>query len=343
MMIILRCLLVIIGFLGGAIIFRETPKLQDFALIGGCMGSLTAILIILVEQRVKNVTLKTVVGGVLGLIIGLIVANLFSYTLLSYFPERPLANFLIYLLINCLVGFLGLGIGVKKGEEFILGKPVALKGTSAIEDYKILDTSVIIDGRIADISETGFIEGILVIPQFVLQELVYIADSSDSLRRARGKRGLDILNKIQKQINVEVKIVDQDFPKIKEVDAKLVALAKKFNGKIITNDFNLNKVSELQGVPVLNVNQLATAIRPVVLPGELMNVYIQREGKEPGQGVAYLDDGTMVVVENGRRFLGKNIEVTVTSVLQTTAGRMIFTVLKGGKPVDYFPNSGRQM
>jgi len=349
MMVILRCLLVIIGSLGGAIIFWETFKsqdfaliaAQDFALIGGCIGFSIAILIILVEQRVKNISLKAVVGGVVGLIMGLIIANLFSYALLFYYPERSLANLLIYLLINCLVGFLGLSIGVKKGEEFIFGKPTALKSISANENYKILDTSVIIDGRIADISETGFIEGILVIPQFILQELVYIADSSDSLRRARGKRGLDILNRIQKQVNVEVKIVDQDFPKIKEVDAKLVALAKKINGKIFTNDFNLNKVAELQGVPVLNVNQLATAIRPVVLPGELMNVYIQREGKEPGQGVSYLDDGTMVVVENGRRFLGKNIEVTVTSVLQTTAGRMIFTVLKGGKPVDYFPNSGR--
>jgi uncharacterized protein YacL len=341
MMLILRCLLVIICSLGGAIIFREIPNLQDFALIGGFIGFFIAILIILVEQGVKNISLKAVVGGVLGLIFGLIIANLFSYTLLFYYPERSLASLLIYLLINCLVGFLGLGIGVKKGEEFNLGKPSTLKGVSADENYKILDTSVIIDGRIADISETGFIEGTLVIPQFVLQELVYIADSSDSLRRARGKRGLDILNKLQKQVNVDVNIVDQDFPKIKEVDAKLIALAKKINGKIITNDFNLNKVAELQGITSLNVNQLATAIRPVVLPGELMNVYIQREGKELGQGVAYLDDGTMVVVENGRKYLGKNIEVIVNSVLQTTAGRMIFTVLKGSKPVDYFPGSGR--
>jgi len=341
MMLILRCLLVIIGSLVGAIIFWEAFKSKDFSLIGGCIGLLIAILIILVEQKVKDISLKAIVGGVIGLIMGLIIANLFSFALLFYYPEKSLANLLIYLLINCLAGFLGLSIGVKKSEEFTFGRPTSLKSIPANENYKILDTSVIIDGRIADISETGFIEGTLVIPQFVLQELVYIADSSDSLRRARGKRGLDILNRIQKQVNVEVKIVDQDFPKIKEVDAKLIALAKKLKGKIFTNDFNLNKVAELQGVPVLNVNQLATAIRPVVLPGELMNVYIQREGKEPGQGVAYLDDGTMVVVENGRRFLGKNIEVTVTSVLQTTAGRMIFTVLKGGKPVDYLPDSGR--
>jgi uncharacterized protein YacL len=196
------------------------------------------------------------------------------------------------------------------------------------ENPKILDTSVIIDGRIADVCETGFIEGTIVIPQFILQELMHIADSPDPLRRTRGRRGLDVLNKIQKQVNLQVKILDQDFPQIREVDSKLVALGKKMGGIIITNDFNLNKVAELQGVPVLNINQLATALKPTVLPGEIMNVFIQREGKEAGQGVAYLDDGTMVIVDNGKRYLGKNIDVSVTSVLQTTAGRMIFTVLK---------------
>ena len=338
MMIILRCLLVIVCSLGGAVIFRE---IQEFALVGGCIGFIIAILILFVEQRVKNISLKAVVGGILGLSTGLIIANLLSYALLFYYPEKSLANLIIYLLINCLMGFLGLGIGAKKGEEFAPGKSGAVRSAPGNENHKILDTSAIIDGRIADIFETGFVEGILIIPQFVLQELVYIADSSDSLRRTRGKRGLDILNRIQKQENMEVKIIDQDFPKIKEVDAKLVALAKKMDGKIFTNDFNLNKVAELQGVQVLNVNELAHALRPVVLPGELMKVYVQREGNEQGQGVAYLDDGTMVVVENGRKFLGKSIEVTVNSVLQTTAGRMIFTVLKGGKSVNYLPTSGR--
>ena len=338
MMVMLRCVVLIIGLVGGAFIFWEKFNLMVFTLFGGVVGVVTALVVILLERRVKNVTLKTVVGGVLGVITGLIIANLFSYALLFYYPEKSLANFLIYVLLNCFAGFLGLGIGVRKGEEIIFGK-LAAKSAAPVENYKILDTSVIIDGRIADICETGFIEGTFVIPQFILQELVYIADSSDSLRRARGKRGLDILNRIQKQVHVEVKIVDQDFPKIKEVDAKLVALAKKMGGRIITNDFNLNKVAELQGVTVLNVNQLATSIRPVVLPGEVMNVYIQREGKESGQGVAYLDDGTMVVIENGRKVLGKNAEVTVTSVLQTTAGRMIFTVLKGGKPMDYFTST----
>jgi uncharacterized protein YacL len=208
--------------------------------------------------------------------------------------------------------------------------------------YKILDTSVIIDGRISDVCETGFVEGTLVIPQFVLRELTSIADSADSLKRNRGRRGLDILKKLQKQTSIEVNIVEQDFPKIKEVDAKLVALAKQMNAKVITNDFNLNKVAEIQGVGVLSINQLATSVKPLVLPGEIMKVYIQREGKEPGQGVAYLDDGTMVVVENGKRYQGKDVDVAVTSVLQTTAGRMIFTVVKGENPGTAFQVSQQQ-
>lgn len=340
MMLLLRCTLIIIALAGGGFVFWESFGKPEYALLGGFLGILISLSIIFIERKIKQSSLKAVIGGVAGLVIGLIIANLFAYALLFYFPERSLASFTAYTLINCLFGFLGLGIGMSKGEEFIPGKQSGVKTQSGGENYKILDTSAIIDGRIAEIFETGFVEGTLVIPQFVLQELVYIADSSDALRRNRGKRGLDILNKIQKQADLEVKIVDQDFPKIKEVDAKLVALAKKMGGKIVTNDFNLNKVSELQGVQVLNVNQLATSLRPVALPGEIMNVYVQREGKEPGQGVAYLDDGTMVVVEKGKKLLGKNINVTVTSVLQTTAGRMIFSELKGKTPVDYMPNSG---
>jgi uncharacterized protein YacL len=192
------------------------------------------------------------------------------------------------------------------------------------------------------VCETGFVEGTLIIPQFVLRELTSIADSADSLKRNRGRRGLDILKKLQKQTSIEVKIIEQDFPKIKEVDAKLVALAKQMNARVITNDFNLNKVAEIQGVGVLSINQLATSVKPLVLPGEIMKVYIQREGKEPGQGVAYLDDGTMVVVENGKRYQGKDVDVAVTSVLQTTAGRMIFTVVKGENPGTAFPVSQQQ-
>jgi len=195
---------------------------------------------------------------------------------------------------------------------------------------KILDTSVIIDGRIADVVETGFLEGTLVIPRFVLRELQRIADSEDSLKRNRGKRGLDILNKMRQSKSAMIQIQDIDFPDTKEVDAKLVKLAKEINGKVITNDFNLNKIAQLQGVKVLNINELSNVLKPVVLPGEEMSVFVVKEGKDPNQGVAYLDDGTMVVVDNGKPYLGKTVSVVVTSVLQTQAGRMIFTKLKEG-------------
>ena len=189
---------------------------------------------------------------------------------------------------------------------------------------KVLDTSVIIDGRIADICKTGFIEGKLVIPRFVLNELQHIADSSDDLKRVRGRRGLDILNKIQKELSIETQIYEEDFPEIAEVDAKLLKLAQILSGKVVTNDFNLNKVAEFQGVPVLNINELANAIKPVLLPGEEMKVMVMKDGKESSQGIAYLDDGTMIVVEGGRKFINEEIIVVVTSVLQTAAGRMIF-------------------
>ena len=198
------------------------------------------------------------------------------------------------------------------------------RNTGPRRRYRVLDTSVIIDGRIADICETGFMDGTLVIPQFVLKELQFVADSSDSMKRNRGRRGLDILQKIQKMAGVDVMISDVDFPDVKEVDLKLIELARTLEGKIVTNDFNLNKVAQLRGVAVLNINELANSLKPVVLPGELMKVFILKEGKEYNQGVAYLDDGTMVVVDNARKMIGKTIDVVVTSVLQTTAGKMIF-------------------
>jgi len=223
-------------------------------------------------------------------------------------------------------------IGARSSQDQGWGLPFdqsaskAKAGTLPIP--KLLDTSVIIDGRIADLCETGFIEGRFIIPQFILQELQHISDSADSLKRARGRRGLDILNHIQKSSDMEVTITEEDFPHIKEVDAKLVELAKKIQARIITNDLNLNKVAELQGVRVLNINDLSNAIKPVVLPGETIRVFVLKEGKEAGQGVAYLDDGTMIVVDNAKRCIGKNVDVVVTSVLQTSAGRMIFTRLK---------------
>jgi uncharacterized protein YacL len=206
--------------------------------------------------------------------------------------------------------------------------PVKEKDSDVQIPYKILDTSVIIDGRIADICGTGFLEGILVIPNFVLNELQMIADSADSIKRNRGRRGLDILNKMQKDQSIKVKISDMDFKDIHEVDSKLVQLAKVMKAKVITNDFNLNKVAEFHGVEVLNINELSNALKPIVLPGEEMKVHLIKEGKDSNQAIGYLDDGTMVVVENGRRRINEEVEVTVTSVLQTTAGRMIFTRLK---------------
>jgi uncharacterized protein YacL len=330
MMRIVQYVLILSFTAGGYFIaFTILKENSGLASLGAASGLSLSILFILLEERIKKSPLRIILGGAIGSLVGLALANLFSYAFLFRHTEISTVDLLVYLLINLALGYLGLGIGMKKGEEYLPGGALQhVKSTAMGENPKILDTSVIIDGRIADICETGFIEGAIVIPQFILQELMHIADSPDPLRRTRGRRGLDVLNKIQKQVNLQVKIVDQDFPQIREVDSKLVALGKKLGGTIITNDFNLNKVAELQGVPVLNINQLATALKPTVLPGEIMNVLIQREGKEAGQGVAYLDDGTMVVVDNGKRCLGKTIDVSVTSVLQTTAGRMIFTVLK---------------
>jgi len=219
-------------------------------------------------------------------------------------------------------------MGTRFGKEgWVDAAPVGGSAEPVLKT-KLLDTSVIIDGRIADLCETGFIEGTLVVPHFILQELQHISDSSDGLKRARGRRGLDILNVLQKMTNIQVKLVEDDFPHVKEVDTKLIELGKQMDGKVLTNDFNLNKVAGIQGVEVLNINDLCNALKPVVLPGETIRVFVLKEGKESGQGVAYLDDGTMVVVDHARTSIGKTVDVIVTSVLQTSAGRMIFTRLK---------------
>jgi uncharacterized protein YacL len=292
-------------------------------------GLLLAALVLLAEKGLKAIPLKNLLGSFIGLILGFIVANFISNVFLSNLFEHPQVTLALYAGLYGVCGYMGLRIGFKKGEEIHLSDwKVFSKGTPHGENTKILDTSVIIDGRIADITETGFVEGTLLIPQFVLSELQHIADSSDSIKRTRGKRGLEVLHHIQKQAGVEVKIVGTDFPGTKEVDAKLIELAKEVHGKIVTNDSNLNKVAELQGIEVLNINELANSLKPVVLPGEEMNVKILREGKEMGQGVAYLDDGTMIVIDNGKKQMGKTVDVIVTSVLQTPAGRMIFARLK---------------
>ena len=289
---------------------------------GLAVGVTAAGAIILLELRIRNLSGPTMVGALVGGVTGLFGARL-VWGVMHDLPF-PGAEFVHAALVVFLV-YMGLVIGAVKGEWFEPARIIAAFQDSArLHQYKILDTSVIIDGRIADICETGFIEGTLVVPQFVLRELQQVADSSDSLKRNRGRRGLDILQKIQKMSGVHVHIVETDFPEVREVDLKLIELARRMTAKIVTNDFNLNKVAQLRGVQVLNINELANSLKPVVLPGEVMRVFIIKEGKESGQGVAYLDDGTMVVVDQARRAMGKTIEVSVTSVLQTTAGKMIF-------------------
>ena len=326
---ILRSVLVVICGVSGytsASSLSSSPLAGLGGLLGGC---LVAAATFFVENRLKRIPLKSLIGSFLGLFIGIMVANLITKV---FFPGLWISFDLTLPLYGSLYGvcgYMGLRIGLNKGEEIHWPgwKPFS-KGLPRGENAKILDTSVIIDGRIADIVETGFVEGPLLIPQFVLSELQHIADSSDSLKRTRGRRGLEVLRHIQKQVDIDVRIVDTDYASIKEVDAKLIELAKEVHGKIVTNDSNLNKVAELQGIAVLNINELANSLKPVVLPGEEMNVKILKEGKETGQGVAYLDDGTMIVIDNGRKNIGRTVDVTVTSVLQTPAGRMIFARLK---------------
>jgi uncharacterized protein YacL len=297
--------------------------------IGAGLGVVGGGLLWWLERYLRAIPLQSYLHGLSGLVIGVLLAALGSHLLHKIPFHTPTVPQVLSFLLYIVGAYFGILLGLWKGPELHRQEEGEFwPGSRYTRSPKILDTSVIIDGRIADICETGFLEGVLIVPQFILKELQQIAGSSDTLKRNRGRRGLDILQRIQKNVDIEVRIVDNDFPKIREVDAKLVALGKALRGKVLTNDYNLNKVAELQGVPVLNVNQLANAVKPVVLPGEIMNVYVMKEGKEHGQGVAYLDDGTMVVIDNARKHLGKTIEVAVTSVLQTTAGRMIFTRLK---------------
>ena len=287
-------------------------------------GAVMGALIVALEMRLKTIPVTHMIGALLGGAIGLAAAKTIGAAM--YWANLGDGR-VVFLHSLILLGlpYIGLVIGARKGEWLEPENLVSIfRATGPRRRYRILDTSVIIDGRIADICETGFMDGTLVIPQFVLKELQLVADSSDSMKRNRGRRGLDILQKIQKMAGVDVTISDVDFPDVREVDLKLIELARTLQGKIVTNDFNLNKVAQLRGVEVLNINELANSLKPVVLPGELMKVFILKEGKEYNQGVAYLDDGTMVVVDNARKMIGKTIDVVVTSVLQTTAGKMIF-------------------
>jgi uncharacterized protein YacL len=309
--------------LGTAAFFLRPLDLQPP--VAAVVGVLAGACVVLFELRIKEISLKRLIGAAFGSVLGIIGAYLISLVLSHALPESGTVRFVEIALLGWMM-YCGLVVGAAKGDMLNLAALGGLFGGDKVtkNTFKILDTSVIIDGRIVDIAETGFIDGAIVIPQFVLRELQLVADSSDSNKRNRGRRGLDILQRLQKMAEINIQIIEDDFPNVREVDMKLIELAKVYDCKIVTNDFNLNKVAQLRGVDVLNINELANALKPVVLPGETMRVFILKEGKEYNQGVAYLDDGTMVVVDNARKMISKTIDVAVTSVLQTTAGKMIF-------------------
>lgn len=306
-----------------------------FYLISPGLYKWISIAIDKIEKNVQKLSAQELIYGSVGILIGLIIAAFIGAPFSGiFFGIHPAIGPIIFVLLELIAAITGAEIFIKKKDDIsstllifkknnLRDKEKKTKGSTK-SGAKVLDTSVIIDGRIFDLCKTGFIEGTLVIPNFVLDELRHISDSSDSLKRNRGRRGLDILNKIQKELDIETEIWEGDFKEIVEVDSKLLKLAQKLNGKVITNDFNLNKVAEFQRVPVLNINDLANAIKPVVLPGEEMKIIVIKDGKESTQGIGYLDDGTMIVVEGGRKFIGEEIFVIVTSVLQKSAGRMIF-------------------
>ncbi|MGB9791345.1 MAG: PIN/TRAM domain-containing protein [Thermacetogeniaceae bacterium] len=323
----------VVTLLCGLLMFWLAPRLMR----------LTLRMVEFFENTLQRTPIQDLVGGALGLIVGLIIANLFGAPL----ARIPWIGPYIPVVASILLGYLGLSVGLKKKEEVLglfsffklgsrQGKAEGAKGGN----YKVLDTSVIIDGRIADICKSGFLEGTLIVPRFVLEELQHIADSSDSLRRNKGRRGLDILNQMRKEQGIRIEIRDFDGLEKMDVDSKLIRVAKILDAPVVTNDYNLNKVAELEGVRVLNINELANAVKPLYLPGEeIGTVDVVKDGKEVGQGIAYLDDGTMIVIEGGKKYIGQSIGVLVTSVLQTSAGRMIFAKPKVAQKENSSSNS----
>ena len=334
-LVVLRILFV--ALLAGICYFLHPFGIQPPWVCAG-LGALSACAVIVFEFRVRALSLRRLIGAVTGSVLGIMGAALFCMVLRNA-PLERVTSAVLQIFVLLLMTYIGLLVGANKGD---LLNPAAL-GTVFSSDRptrrsaKVLDTSVIIDGRIADIAEAGFIDGMMVVPEFVLRELQIVADSTDGSKRQRGRRGLDMLQRMQSNNNIQVQIVPDDFPSIREVDLKLLELAKKWEAKVVTNDFNLNKVAHLHRVEVLNINDLANALKPVVLPGEHMTVLILKEGKEYNQGVGYLDDGTMVVVDHARKLIGKSIEISVTSVLQTASGKMIFGKMdengKNGEPL----------
>jgi uncharacterized protein YacL len=329
-LVVIRTLFILV--LTAACYFLRPFGLEPWA--ASVMGAIAAAAVIVFELRVRALSIKRLLGAVLGSILGIAGAALFGMVLAGSLPPGG-TRALLQLFVLMLMTYVGLMVGASKGDllNFTGGLAELFAGERAAgakRNLKILDTSAIIDGRIADVVETGFLEGTLLVPEFVLRELQVVADSSDSSRRQRGRRGLDILQKMQAHPLLSVQIIEDDFPQLREVDLKLIELAKKKGSPIVTNDFNLSKVAQLHHVQVLNLNDLANSLKPLVLPGEKMNIVVLKEGKEYNQGVGYLDDGTMVVVDHARRMIGRAVEITVTSVLQTASGKMIFGKLEDG-------------
>jgi uncharacterized protein YacL len=355
---IIQILFLLIGATVGIIFLPHVFELIPFldnpwsnnAIVAALIGAIVFFLLSLLftdsivkfmkwmEERLLHAPTPDLLFGTVGLILGLVVAFLIGFALNTI--DIPIVATAAPIVLSVVLGYLGFQVGFQKREEMVtMLTPQRLAAAKKVEieepvhkvSYKLLDTSVIIDGRIADISATGFMEGTFVVPQFVLSELQHIADSSDTLKRTRGRRGLDILKRLQSEREGAIMITEESFDEVSEVDLKLMRAAKKMGGQVVTNDFNLNKVCELHNVPVLNINDLANAVKPVVIPGEDMHVVVIKDGKEQNQGVAYLDDGTMIVIEDGKGFIGQAIDVTVTSVLQTSAGRMIFAKPRDGR------------
>lgn len=340
----IRVMLVLISAILGFLIGKEYWHNEFLSYVGLLFGFTIGFIVISVEKSMESISAKKIFTGGLGLFIGLFIVNYLTYQLFKPFFTGSILGYITYAFVNFVAGYLGLIIGLRVSDDFYVrsgnmeaggsggGREQRLKNNEErCQNYKVIDTSSLIDGRILDVAKTGFIDGTFIIPVFVLHELQHIADSQDPLKRVKGRRGLDILKELREDKHIRVEFSESDFPNIKEVDAKLIAFAKEKNGKIITTDFNLNKVAQVRNISVLNINDMAKALRPIFLPGETMSVVIAKEGREKSQGIAYMDDGTMVVVEDAIKLVGSELEVVVTSILQTSSGRMIFARINGEK------------
>ncbi len=327
----------------GYLIGKEYWQNDLLSYVGLLFGFTIGFIVIIVERSMESVSTKKILTGGIGLFVGLFIINYVTYKLFKGFFTGSVLGYVTYAFVNFVAGYLGLIIGLRVSSETDVGSFTAnrpnVNSNNALDkqdevdicpNYKIIDTSSLIDGRILDVAKTGFIDGILLIPTFILHELQHIADSQDPLKRVKGRRGLDILKELRENKNINIEFTDIDYQNIKEVDAKLIVFAKEKNGKIITTDFNLNKVAQVRNISVLNINDLVKALRPILLPGETMTVFIAKDGRERNQGIAYMDDGTMVVVEDAMKLVGSELKVMVTSVLQTSSGRMIFAKINRG-------------